>query len=425
MICWPADSSDTQCDEVKPACGNCVRSSIPCDYSPGGLSADLINPRPRGRPRKDLSIVPPLEGSHHDTDSAASSATLAQSTLLATPSPELPLGNPMHLPWDVEDLELFYHYLTAVAGDAHDSLLWRHQLPRLAFRHHSLLHIILAIAAVHLARSQPSRSVGLLNRADSHIAIGLRQVTYALRHVNEHNCAQLYLATILICTYTFARKPGPRHLLVVAEGHEVAWWELFRGVRLVVETVGHAKILETLANDAAVGLPAPLPTSTTPQSEQDFITCETIEWEDALENLSLLVDNAPEERKDVCQRSLGMLRWCFQDTFGVSANPKPAAEPKFQVVMAWLYILEDGFVEMLKEKEAVALVLLAHFAVLLQTLDSVWFLKGWGLHMVQGISEIMEERPESHWLQWPTLQIQKATRYVEAVERARSMDNAG
>ncbi|KAH9988761.1 hypothetical protein F4779DRAFT_638296 [Xylariaceae sp. FL0662B] len=374
--------------------------------SPGDLSADIIDPRPSGRPRRELPIVP-LEGDyhdeHHDIASTASSATLTPSTVLPAPSPELPLEAPLHLPWDVEDLELFYHYLTAVAPVEHDSLLWRHQLPRLAFRRHSLLHILLSIAAVHLARSQPSRSVELLSRADSHMGIGLRQATQALGGLNEHNCAELYLATILICTYTFARKPGPRHLL----------------------TIGLTKIFETLENGAAGDVPAPLPTSTSPQCEQAFIICETIEWETAFANLSLLVNEAPGKGKSVCQRSLGMLRWCFEDTFGASTNPKPAADAKFQVIMAWLYVLEDDFVNMLKEKEAVALVLLAHFAVLLQTLDSVWFLEGWGLHMLQGISEIMGESPESRWLRWPMLQIQRAIRFAEAVQCARSMRREG
>lgn len=417
-----------KCDEVKPACGNCVRSSIPCDYFPGGLSADLINPRPRGRPRKEYPIVPleeDYQDEHNDTGSTASSATLTPSVVLPALSPDLPLEAPLHLPWGVEDLELFYHYLTAVAPAEHDSLLWRHQLPRLAFRHHSLLHIILSISAVHLARNQPSRSVELLSLADSHIGIGLRHATQTLANLNENNCAELYLSTVLICIYTFARKPGPRHLLVVAEGHEVAWWELFRGVRLIVETIGLTKILETIRKEAGGDAPAPLPISTSPPPEQDFVICETIEWETAFEDLSLLVNGAPEERRPTCQKSLGMLRWCFEDTFGASTSPKPAADAKFQVIMAWLYVLEDEFVDMLKRKEAVALVLLAHFAVLLQTLGSVWFLEGWGLHMLQGISEIMGEISESRWLQWPMLQIQRTIRFVEAVQYSRSMQRIG
>ncbi|KAI5925187.1 hypothetical protein F4810DRAFT_700336 [Camillea tinctor] len=409
--CWRCKRRKIKCDEAKPECGNCVRFMIPCDYSPDNQGAQSTAPvRGRGRPRKDWSIVPVERNLNITTSISPSTSTLSLPGSLLAPSPDFSLTAPSHIPWTVEDFELFHHYVQV--------RLWQDQTPRLAFRHHSVLHLILAIAALHLARQDLNRSAGLVDRAETHIAIALRQTTQILTNLSEQNCAELYIATVLICTCTFAKQPGPRHLLIVAEGQEVAWWELFRGVRIVVETIGIARIMALIASEAGEGPSAPPVARTSTQQaeqEQTYIVFRTIEWETALSNLSSFVEGqAPGPRKDTYRNTVNMLKWCFQETFGTSADPKPAADAKFQVIMIWMYVLEDEYVDMLKEDEPVALVILAYFAVLLQTLESVWYLRGWAAHIVQGVSGILESsspQPIHHarWIEWPMTQVRNGT----------------
>lgn len=367
------------------------------------------------------------ERNQDDAASTASSATLPQSDMLLTTSSDSSLVLPPHMPWAVEDLELFHHYMTAVAIDEHDAHLWRNQIPRLAFRRHGLLHLILSIAAVHLARQDAARSVRLLERAELHMNIGLRSATLAFENLNEQNCVELYFATILVCTYSFARPPGPGNLLVVAEGHEVAWWELFRGVRLVVETIGLEKIHATLEKEAVADTFPSFQGGTSARPTQDHIILGAVDWEAEIGSLSSLVDQISEERKDSYQKALDMLKWCFQDTFVTSANRKPTADARFQTIMAWLYVLEDDYVDMLKRKEPIALVLLAHFAVLFHTLETVWFLKGWAPHILQGVSNALRDSSQAHWLgwlRWPTAQVERGMRFVQNVQLARTLRQA-
>lgn len=305
-------------------------------------------------------------------------------------------------------MQLFYHYMSVVAVDTGDDHLWRHQLPRIAFRHHTILHLILAISALHLARTEPNQSAELVHRAESHMNVGLRRATHDISSLDEENCAELYITTILICTYTFAKKPGPRNLLVVAECQESAWWELFRGVRLIIERIGLSTILARLASDVG---PTDAVLHNNPPSAQrvtEFTIAEPLNWEDAFDSLSGLIDHTPADRQAVYQATFNMLKWCFHSTFGTT-NHETIVNPKFQTIMAWLYVLDDEYVNMLKEADPISMILLAHFAILLQTLETVWFLEGWSSHILQGVRDILEETSQQQWLQcleWPQTQVQ-------------------
>ena len=388
-----------------------MRFSLTCNYSFGGSSDNPephnFMPRKRGRPRKDWSALS-AESNLLIDEPDASSSTMKESVFSLTPSPAASLERPLHLPWGVEDLELLHHYMSSVALSGKDTPFWRDQLPRFAFCHYSVLHLILAISALHLARREANRADELVERAEAHLTVGLHQVNQTLPNLNEENCTELYISTILICVCTLAKKPGPRHLLVVSDGQEVAWWELFRGVRIMVETFGISNVVAKLTNDTA-SQPTAKPDEEADQDEVNHILPKVIQWEGALNDLFSLITAAPDGMREVYQSTVGTLVWCFQETYGSSAETKPVADIKFQTIFVWLYRLEDAFVDSLKEREPIALVILAHFAVLLQTLEVVWFLRGWASHIVEAVSEILASSPCSQWIQWPVRQVQSGS----------------
>ena len=251
-----------------------------------------------------------------------------------------------------------------------------------------------------------------------HLTIGLRRATEILPCLSTENHAELYVSTILVCICSFAKQPGPRNLLVVAEGSEVAWMELFRGVRTIVETFGLSSVysgeLGASPADAQGGQQV---VEVSRQHGDDQVSPGELSnhdpanintgmgWEDALDRLSGLISSSTDEAaRGACQSALGMMTWCFQDMFGTSARPKAAVDAKFSTVMAWTYCLSDEYISALRQKDPASLVLLAHYAVLLQTLDAVWFMRGWAAHVLRGVSEILGPA-WSEWLQWPTLQI--------------------
>ena len=100
------------------------------------------------------------------------------------------------------------------------------------------------------------------------------------------------------------------------------------------------------------------------------------------------------------------MMWCFQETYGTAESPKSAAEARLETIVLWFYCLTDDLVGYLREDQPVPLVPLAHFTVLLQTLDGIWFMSGWAAHVLRGVSDMLGP-PWYEWLRWPTLHVEQ------------------
>lgn len=277
--------------------------------------------------------------------------------------------------------------------------LWQEKVPRLAFLHHCVLHLLLAISALHRVRLEPEQHGRFKRLADGHLAIGIRQSMELLSRLSRDNCDAVYITACLACTCSFAQEPGPRHLLVVADGSEVPWFNLFRGVRLIVETMG----LEAIFSGVLGPFGEP-PSDTDLPRGIDKSRLEFIPWEEPLHKVSELISATAVSHLDVCHRMFESLLYCFRETFGTSADPASDTVGAFETIMIWLYRMEDEFVHCLLQNEPAALVLLAHFALLLQTLEYCWFMEGWATHISESIVQILDPSYRQ-WLQWPREQI--------------------
>ncbi|OTA89977.1 hypothetical protein M434DRAFT_398301 [Hypoxylon sp. CO27-5] len=253
-------------------------------------------------------------------------------------------------------------------------------------------------------RLEPNRSEHFKKLADTHHSIGLRQTTDLFPKLSKDNCSALYIAAVLACCCSFAQEPGPGNLLVVADGYEVPWLDLLRGVRLIIENIG----LEHVFSGVLAPFPPSQPGDPPPK---DALEVEFVPWEEHLSKLSTLVPAAPESTHEIYNSTLGSLSWCFQETFGTSATPKSEIIGKFEVIIAWMYRLEDRFLDFLREKQPIALIILAHFAILFSTLEYSWFLEGWAVHISRGIADVLDPSYQ-RWLQWPSEQIEQSLKIL-------------
>ena len=69
----------------------------------------------------------------------------------------------------------------------------------------------------------------------------------------------------------------------------------------------------------------------------------------------------------------------------------------------------------LRAREPVALIILAHYAVVLQTLDKIWFLKGWSMHIVRRTMLLLSSSTYAPWSAWPLMQIQQGEADMEMI----------
>lgn len=324
-------------------------------------------------------------------------STSADTALVAA----LPDQGMMDLPWiwTVDDLELQHHFLTSKDLTFQDSKLWREKVPRLAFRNHCVLHLLLAVSSLHMAKQKPSESDRYTQLADSHYTVGLRQVMELLPTENKAFADALYISTTLVCAYAFAAKPSPGHLLVIADGEEVAWFELLKGVRIVVSNMGWDAIFSGVLGPHPDPEDKPLP-STAPTTNR------AVQWEPPLRSLAGFISVSNDPDKQVLEDMAESVISCFRSTFGTTEEPKLTVDGKMEVVIGCVYAMKDEFVLCLKKKNPLALLILAYFVVPIKTLEWVWYMKGWANHILHGVALILGPRYREY-LRWPTEEIER------------------
>ncbi|KAM5349058.1 hypothetical protein ACJ41O_008881 [Fusarium nematophilum] len=375
-----------QCDESKPQCGNCIRFGVACDFSPTAVqpipastAASGSGPGRRGRPRSDWS----------------SWAEQIRRSSGADASGGCPCSNQQGL--NVADLELLYHYLTSTAdtlGNEND--LWRHGAPRLGFQNPCILSLILCLSSYHLSRLNLADSARYLRLAEQHSTTALQAATVLLTQLNPQTSPALYIVSVLICFVSFAKGPAPGDMLLVAEHGQVAWLHLLKGVKLVIETSGWPAIFSGPLAEYFPG-----PSEKHEELAQSLSPLQFSEdWRSSLNEVSSLIALLADQRmKDACEDGLRVLEECCEKTFGRGQNSSLGVVGRMEVVMSWIYGLDDAYVEGLGKKNPVPLIVLGHYCVLLRTVEQFWFIDGWAAHIMAEILRASEAT--RRWLSWP------------------------
>lgn len=89
-----------------------------------------------------------------------------------------------------------------------------------------------------------------------------------------------------------------------------------------------------------------------------------------------------EYSKAIYLKAIGRLATCFCNTIN--------NEEERTVVLSWLAAIPREFPTLLVRRQNLALVVLAHYAVLLHGLRNVWWCKSWGVELVGFISRSLE-----------------------------------
>ncbi|KAL5378630.1 hypothetical protein DPSP01_009041 [Paraphaeosphaeria sporulosa] len=336
-----------KCDERKPECLNCRNRQVRCDYLPSSQAAvTTAAPSPA-----EAVVAPSLFGA-----------------------------------LNVEDLELMYHWTTStsatLSSQTSGAIFWRTQVTELALSHHHILHLILSITASHLARFRPQRRDEYVALADHHYATALPVVTAELSHLHQDNCDPVLLSVQLICTFTWARGPQPGEYLAFGEKGRSDWLVMFRGIRTTLETVGYDNFTRSMAPNIRAHA-KPLPN-----------VAGTLAYEEPLAELSDYIQYASKPAQ-LSQNVYAhqVLLECYSNRYG-------GVDGEYHIVFAWLFRMHEEFLEALQRHQTVPLVIYAHFAVLMNDMESFWYMKGWTTHVLAGIWNILRDEDRVH-IRWP------------------------
>ncbi|XDG01020.1 hypothetical protein ABKA04_000635 [Annulohypoxylon sp. FPYF3050] len=344
-----------RCDETRPSCRNCLRRGISCDFA---ASAGSTNPA---------------------ADVNGSSNSGHTPIVNQIPSPAATsVNNSPPIDWfDILDLELLHHFTTSTCFTFSTEPMvrnyWRVNVPRMGFSYQYVLKGVLSLAALHLAKFKPQRRDILVERAMIHQNASSSLALPVLNDIHSENSVPILFFSMLTMFNAFASPKESSDLLVASNGAMPQWLHLFRGF-----------IFDSGRQMGQVWR------SMIPPEHEGLKELET--------TIRMYVKDA--QKLEVLAHSIDELKRAF--AFTHSANV--VDDQRVRGVFMWLFGIRDEFTRLIKEHDNEALSVLSFFCVLLKRLDYIWWIEGWGIHLIERICSVLDEGYRL-WIQWPIEEI--------------------
>lgn len=344
------------------------------------------------------SHTPVVVERHSTPDRSRSQETLPQEAR-ALPEHCLPAENGPAA-FDILDMQLLHHFvcdLSQMFADEGRSLRkWRVDIPKIGIDHPFVLHAILAVSALHLSRDMPhAERQRYKTRAADHCANTLPVMISALNDTSELDSSALFAAAMFLTLYHLALGPTPGQYLGYSDDGEAEWMWLFRGLRYISETA-RPELLKDWREDVSSS-----PRPVHPDDSNHSLLLESQKHIAKLRN-HIVALRMESDHFDRYLTALDSLEESFVKT--LDTRHKLAS----QEAIAWLYRMRPDFVTALQEKLPMALVIFAHFGVLLSRLEHIWYINGWSEHILTNIQSHLH-LSYREWLTWPLLVLKPPT----------------
>lgn len=297
--------------------------------------------------------------------------------------------------WNLCDLELLHFYTSSTcftfSNDPLRRHVWQYVVPQIAFSNDFLLHGLLAVSALHLARVVPEREHTLSAIASGHHAAALPNFRSAIDSVTSQNCqACLIFGTILVVyelgsdistnclffsTATNPSSPGTIECIQLLRGSAHIVHSYYDAI-----TQGPLKPILTWDNLDE------LAAESNPVEPARFSALSKL-WDPMDVSVSATEVEALDEA----------LRWLkiIYTMIITCAKTDPAS-----AALTWPVRVPEFYLLMVDSRQPAALIVLAHFCLLLNKVDDFWWIQGLSRRLLKEIDRILGKQWES-WISWP------------------------
>ncbi|KAI4169915.1 MAG: hypothetical protein LQ346_008919 [Caloplaca aetnensis] len=311
----------------------------------------------------------------------------------------------------VDHLELMHYYTSSTYLTISDSIefqhIWQDIVPKEALSHTFLMHGILALAALHIAYDRPDEEDRYVLAALKHYDISIGSFRTMLQQVTADNCSALFAFSTILLVITLAFAQTHSH---AEHGNPVV--DLIQVFTLLQ---GTQAVLRSALQWIALGPLGPLVRRGLSGSKQVAPpkSDDTLTFERTLDQLQAHNERIAEnvESRELYDRTIQRLRGCVKR---IATYPGDRA-----AVMGWLVFLESSYVSALERGEPMALVIFAHYGVILHTLRQDWFVRDLGAQVV----EMVHLQADDVWmpmLYWPMQQVGLRAEGLDTNQRASS-----
>ncbi|KAL3469725.1 hypothetical protein BJX99DRAFT_264912 [Aspergillus californicus] len=413
--CTPCKHRRIKCDERKPVCNNCVERSVDCSFN--------------------------LKSTLPTADRQSSTRTLTRVPRPLSQAPGLSFCR-----GDSRDLELFCHFqiYTAPAFNHPASVekLFRDEFPRIAASFPFLGHGLLSIAYIHLAHLSKNQNTSkLLAESALHINQALPGYLGAIKDITKDNSDALFGFALLVVLFTFADVGEECDgFLRMARDEASTKARAIQGLANAAARV--ARSLQTIfgifwrcqhwissgpLSPVIQRYDSPPPTDLSVH----WINCED-------KHLAKLSNLWASDLTVPFQRSFALFEClrCLRETFAMvtqltflrpsdsdHGRPVPLSHDLADIhrrlcagrlydlpsVFTWYIRLSPEFIRMLEEGNVYAMVVLAHFAIVLdRACADKWWTHQLPHHLV-AMAELILGQERRGWIEWPLMVVARHT----------------
>ncbi|RAL03673.1 Zn(II)2Cys6 transcription factor domain-containing protein [Aspergillus ibericus CBS 121593] len=364
-----------KCDEQGPPCSNCMSRELKCTYFniPGArkeASLSASTPVPVQSLRKAAPSEPPTHTSQPLSRHGASPLNFAS----------------------LRELELMHKFSTetyqSLCNEPTDHQVWQSVIPRKALEYSFLMSGILAVASLHIASElDPPAALSYIDTALEYHDLAFAPFRQAIDNLTPANCDAVFAHSVITTVIGIAlpQLAAVREETQSMTENIIVVFELLHGTTNIF-SISRPWLQDKLFTSRRGFWETPL-------SILDSETEAALDRLTALNNDMLAGANA--EQHSIIKNAIALLRRCF---CRYNHNRDVAS------ILAWVATVDKEFVQALRCRQPLALLVLLHWGALLHELDGkVWWANNSGRALVSELQNAL--RPcDVRWegaLQWP------------------------
>lgn len=333
----------------------------------------------------------------HMSPNAAIASTPSSTEDMTNFSPFTPANASQELSLSTDNIEclrLMHHFCIFTAktlsGDLEGQELLQTHLISVALDYNFLLHAVLALASLHLSRIDQTLRETYLQQAGKHHDAGISLFRNDIQNIDETNYEAVLFFAAILNPYSTAIS-----MSAIDANHALdsilQSFALTRRLRPMVwqfhSTVLASRFIRLIPKDTQ-GIDwerTELPVNTELVKLRKF--------SDVVQQLY------PPDILEAYGSAIRLLDLVFEQVASQLPNL-----PSHALVKMWVHMVKPRFLELLSERQPGALIIFAHYGVLLKRIDHYWFLEGFA-EQVLHIADTFVPGEWKSWLDWPREQI--------------------
>ncbi|KAI9734692.1 MAG: hypothetical protein M1834_002294 [Cirrosporium novae-zelandiae] len=363
------------CDEAKPSCSRCSKRNRHCMYN-DLLSSYDSTPEQTSKRQLPNQIV------KEDSYTQQLGLNFAYSTI--------PRGLSSCI--NKNDQMLYHHYINIISESTpfkspeENFSRWDSSVRRYVMTHEFLYHGVLAFSSLHLATLYSNASNTYVCIALKHQNTALTSFRPILDKISSENCeASLAFGGLtILCTFAFP---------LIALPQNTALFDPVKDMKQIISLFSGVVTLYRMGWQSA------LDKGLAPFLRQKVLSAQAqeIPAPKAESSLNLLLALAVMhlEDKEVKSAYLFIIHKLRKTFRRVAAHPRVAS-----FVFWWPAMVAPVYGIMLEGQDPIALIILAHWAVCLHSIQHFWFVNKWGKHIVKTVAALIG-RGWQKFIEWP------------------------